>query len=232
MSDIVVGHFLGDGGIVYLPIGFIPDYFRLCDIDSTTTNAAVCIHEWFERMEDDEASNSQEGWALGFTTLGYTTLHADDAGFSAYDTGAQLPPIAVWRASQTALLNKVSGSSITVVARTASAAGTFTVGTTSGTNDLGQTVDREAIFECVAAGTTGSTEPAWPTAIGGQVVDGSTTWERVNEPARRGGYQGVVIEDDIQTNTHEYYYLAIKADSSVDHGDVDGWPSGVDPDWI
>jgi hypothetical protein len=220
MNKIVVGHYLADGGIVYLPIGFIPDYFRLCDIDSTTTNAAVCIHEWFERMEDDEASGSQEGWALGLSTLGYTTLHADDAGITAYDTGTQYPTVAQWVASTA------------YTARTATASGSFVKGTTSGTDNLGQAVDRDAIFECVTAGTSGSTEPTWPSRIGGQVLDSTPVWEKVNEATFRGGYQGVCIQDDIQTNTHECYYLALKADDSIDHGDVDGWPSGVDQDWV
>jgi len=222
MSSIKIGHFLGDGGDVYLPIGFVPDYLRMCDIDSTTTNAAVCIHEWFERQEDDEATGSQEGWALGLATLGYTTLHADGLGIVAYDTGSQAPTIGVWTASTA------------YTARSATADGSFVKGTTSGTDNLGQAVDREAIFECVTAGTSGTTEPTWPTAIGdNSALDGTTAiWQRVNEPLRRGGYQGVKIDETIQTNTHEYYYIAIKADDSIDHGDVDGWTGGIDQNWV
>ncbi|KKL50078.1 hypothetical protein LCGC14_2309070, partial [marine sediment metagenome] len=32
------------------------------------------------------------------------------------------------------------------------------------------------------------------------------------------------------TNGQEVYYLALQADQVVDHGDVDGWTSGIDPD--
>lgn len=227
-NGIRVGHFLGDGELIYLPIGFIPDYFRMCDIDSTTTNAAVAIHEWFERMEDDEASNSQEGWALGLSTLGYTTLHADTEGIIAYDTGTQLPAsgfdageLGQWTLSTA------------VDVRTAAAAGSYAKPTVGALDNTGGVVDRDAIFENVGAsdGNTGTTEPVWPSAIGGQVVDNAAIWEKVNTPLFRGGYQGVCISATIQTNTHEYYYLAIRAHDSIDHGDVDGWPNGIDVNW-
>ncbi len=218
-NGIRVGHFLGDGADIFLPIGFIPDYFRLCDIDSVITNAAVTINEWFERMEDDEASGSQEGWALGLATLGYTTLHPDGQGITAYDTGSQQPAsgfdageLSQWTATTA------------VDVRTGTAAGSYAKPTVGAVDDTGGVADRDAIFENVGGsdGNTGATEPVWPSAIGGQVVDSNAIWEKVNTPTFRGGYQGVGIAAEIQTNSHEYYYLAIRAHDSVDHGDVDG----------
>ena len=38
------------------------------------------------------------------------------------------------------------------------------------------TVDNGYWYECTAAGTSASTEPTWPTVIGGTVVDGTVTW--------------------------------------------------------
>ncbi|GAG54527.1 unnamed protein product, partial [marine sediment metagenome] len=198
------------------------DYFRLCDIDGGGSNAAVAIHEWFERQQDDEITARRAGWSLGLATAGYTVLHADTAGITAYDTGSQKPVLGIWRASETTVLDK-AGNSITVVARTASKPGTYIV------PSVDSATDRDAIFECVTAGTTDSTEPTWPDAIGEQVVDNSMTWERVDVSLERGGYQGVCISATIQDNTHEYYYLALQADQSVDHGDVDGWTDGIDP---
>jgi lambda family phage minor tail protein L len=36
------------------------------------------------------------------------------------------------------------------------------------------------VFQCIDAGTSGSTEPAWPTDIGSTVVDGTVTWKAVS----------------------------------------------------
>jgi len=224
MNKIITGHWLADAGDFYLPIGFIPDYFRMCDIDSAVTNCAVTINEWFRAMETHEATGSQEGWALGLATLGYTTLHSDDQGISAYDTASQGPTVTEW--------TKAVGDA--AVARNASAGsvGTYVKCTVGATDNTGGVCDRGAIFECVYDGTSASTEPtAWPSAVGGQVTDGTTIWEKVNTAKFRQGYKGVTIRAEIQTNTHECYYLAIMADNSIDHGDVDPWPSGVDTNW-
>lgn len=227
-NGIRVGHFLGDGGDVFLPLGFIPDYFRMADIDhASVSNVDVQIFEWFERMQDDEATGSQEGWKTD-ETAGYVTLMSDSEGITAYDTGTQLPAsgfdageLGQWTATTA------------VDVRTATAAGSYAKGTVGATDDTGAVVDRDAIFENVGSsdGNTGSTEPTWPSAIGGQVVDGSAIWEKVNTPTFRGGYQGVTLAAEVAENSHEYYYLAIRAHDSVDHGDVDGWPNGIDTDW-
>lgn len=36
------------------------------------------------------------------------------------------------------------------------------------------------VFRCIAAGTTGSTEPAWPTDIGSTIIDGTVTWQAIS----------------------------------------------------
>jgi lambda family phage minor tail protein L len=36
------------------------------------------------------------------------------------------------------------------------------------------------VFQCIDAGTSGSTQPAWPTDIGSTVVDGTVTWKAVS----------------------------------------------------
>jgi hypothetical protein len=112
-------------------------------------------------------------------------------------------------------------ASTSYTARTTTAEGSFCRPTNS------STTDRDAIFECTTGGTSGSTEPTWPDAIGGTVLDSTPIWERVNKVFGRSGYQGLQIEDNIQTDGQEMYYLAIQADESIDHGDVTGWASGV-----
>jgi hypothetical protein len=36
------------------------------------------------------------------------------------------------------------------------------------------------VFSCTVAGTSGATEPAWPTDIGSTIVDGGVTWAAIS----------------------------------------------------
>ena len=207
-DNIKVGHFEADGGLINLPIGFIPDYFKLVEVGVTNPN----FYEWFRLQEQDEASNSQEGSILTGST-GVTTQSVDGAGIIAFNAGSEGPTVTEW----------TEAVATAATARTATAAGTYVKAT------VANSADRGSIFECVTAGTGGSTEPTWPNADGGQVTDNSVVWEKVNVDKQRTGYEGVVISATIQTNGREYYYLALQAVQAVDHGDVDGWTSGTDP---
>ena len=207
-NQIKVGQFVQDGGLVNLPLGFIPDYIELANRDLTNT----VFTEWWHLMQTNDISGSQEGIAIA--DGGGTTDLADAGGITAYDTGAQSPTVTTW--------TKAVGDAAT--AKTATAAGTYVKPSVDSDSDRG------SIFECVTAGTSDSTEPTWPDSDGEQVTDGTTVWEKVNVSLQRGGYQGVVIAGAIQTDGQLMYYLALQADQSVVHGDVDGWTSGIDPD--
>lgn len=205
-NQIVVGHYEPDGELIYLPIGFKPDFFFMAEHGAS----APLVFYWWGRMEDDEATNSKEG--IKDDGDGTLSKPNDDALFAAYDTGTDGPTVTVWSAG------------LTVVARTAGAHGTYIKPTTSAT------MSREAIFEVVTNTTTGTTEPTWPAGIGEQVADnhGSpVVYERVNVPLERVGYQGVRISATPQTDGQEMYYMAIQADRVIDHGDVVGWTGGV-----
>lgn len=217
MSDngIRVGHFEADGELINLPLGFIPDYFQLVDFHTDTN---IEINHWFERMEDDQASGKQEGFSV---KEGVTANLADAGGITAYNTSSQAPTVNEW----------TSARATAATARSGTAAGTFLKATVGALNDAGQVVDREAIFECVTAGTSSGTEPTWPSRIGGQVLDSDVLFEMVNEPKFRKGYQGVTIAAALMTDGQECYYLALKAHDTVDHGDVVGWTDGIDQDW-
>lgn len=220
-NGIRVGHFTADGGDVNIPCGFVPDFVRVTDMNTDTN---IIFYEWYERQEDDLASGIREGVSIA---EGITARLADAAGIKAYNTGSVSPAsgtgagqISEWAASTS------------YTAKTATARGSYAKGTVGALNNAGQVVDREAIFECVTGGTSGSTEPTWPSAVGDQVLDSTPVWELVVDvPVTRTGYQGFVVADNIQTDGREYFYLALKAHDSVDHGDVDGWPSGIDPSW-
>ncbi len=219
MNQIKVGHFEPDGGLINLPLGFIPDYFTMHELGGG--DAAVVQTIWFRAQESDEASGEQEGWT---NTEGTTDVLADAGGITAYNTGSQIPQIGIWEASNTTVDTR-DGTTLTVVARTATKPGTYINPT------VGSTGDRGAVFECVTAGTTAATEPDWNNvAVGANVTDNSMVWQRVDKSLQRGGYQGIVIAAALMTNGQEMYYLALQSDQSVDHGDVDGWTSGIDPD--
>lgn len=219
-NGIRVGHFEGDAGLIYLPLGFVPDYFQLVDFH---TNTNIDIYHWWERMEDDQASGKQEGFSV---KEGVTANLADAGGITAYNTGTQFPAAGTGAGQ---LQQWTASTSYT--ARTATAAGSYAKPTVGATDDTGGVADRDAIFECVTGGTSGTSEPTWPSAIGGQVLDSTPVWEKVNKATLRGGYQGVCIAGALTPNGQECYYLAIRAHDSVDHGDVDGWSGGIDQDW-
>lgn len=214
-NQIRTGHWIADGSDVNIPLGFIPDYFKMMDFNTSTN---IIFYEWWQRQESDLATGLQEGVSI---TEGITARLADDAGITEFNTGSQTPTVNEWTTAR----------ATAATARTATAAGTFLKGTVGSLNNTGQVTDREAIFECVTAGTSSGTEPTWPSAIGEQVLDNDVRFEMVNEAKFRKGYQGVTIADNIQTDGREYFYLALKAHDSINHGDVDGWVDGVDQDW-
>lgn len=207
-NQIKVGQFIQDGGLVNLPLGFIPDYIELANRDLTNT----VFTKWWRLMETNDISGSQEGIAIA--DGGGTTDLADAGGITAYDTGTQIPTVTTW--------TKAVGDAAT--ARTATKAGTYVKPSVASDGDRG------SVFECVTAGTSDSTEPTWPVVDGENVTDGTTVWKKVNVSLQRGGYQGVVIAGAIQTDGQLMYYFALMADQSIVHGDVDGWTSGIDPD--
>lgn len=207
-NQIKVGQFIQDGGLINLPLGFVPDYIEFANRDLTNT---VFI-KWWKLMETHDISGSQEG--ISIDIAGVPTDLADAGGIIAYDTGAQTPTIEEWTKTR----------STAATARTATAAGTYIKPTVLSEGDRG------SIFECVTAGTGGDTEPTWPVVDGENVTDGTTVWKKVNVSLQRGGYQGVVIAGAVQTDGQLMYYFALMADQAVVHGDVDGWTSGIDPD--
>jgi hypothetical protein len=204
------GAFEADGAIIYVPVGFQPDYVELMDFNTSTN---IIFYHWWKNMQDEMATGLQEGASV---TEGVTARLADDGGIIAYDTGSDSPTITEY------------ASVGTPTARTATTAGTYTRPSTSGTNVDGDTADREALFENVTSSGAIVTEPTWPVSVGEQVTDdGSNVWELVVTPKKRIGYQGFTIAAALMTDGRFYFYNAFLADKSVYHGDVVAWPSGV-----
>jgi len=207
----VTGHFEADGAIIYLPIGFVPDYFMMCDASYTT---ATIFYHWWSALETDAFATALEGFSV---SQGVTADLATTAGISAYNTGTQAPTITTWTTSV----------STAATARTSTTRGTLVKPTGAAANVDGALADKSMVFECVTAGTGSATEPTWPVGIGDQVTDSSTVWELVNQPTFRAGYQGVAIAAALMTDGDEHFYNAFLADENIDWGDVAIWPDGI-----
>jgi len=203
MNKIKTGNFTPDGSTdIALPIGFVPDYIRIEEVGEATNPNVIT---WFSAQESDATGDQAGQYITGST--GVITKLADGAGIAAYSTGSEGPTVTTWSSAVS----------------TAIVAGEYVKPTvTSG-------ADRGAIYVCVTAGTSSGTEPTWPMSDGEQVLDNDVLYEKVNVSKSRRGYEGVLIDAAIMTDSEEMYYIAYQANQSVDHGDTDGWDSGVDP---
>lgn len=212
MNQIKIGHFEADGGLVYIPCGFIPDFVWLLAKGAASGNLIKYI--WFREMEDHD---TLDGWID--TPNAAPAQIAAASGFAAFDTGSEGPTITEW------------SSGMTGTARTSTAHGTYAKATTSGVDVNGNEIDRSAIFECVTAGTAHTSEPVWPHIMGENgPSDNGVIWQKVNVATKRVGYQGFRLAASMTglANGNEGYFIAIGSGGNVeDYGDVDGWTSGV-----
>ena len=207
MSRIKVGQFTPDGSTdIALPIGFVPDYLHIIEVGNSTPNEVM----WFKKQESDVTGQIAGTYVTGST--GATSNLADAGGITAYSSKSQAPTVSSYTTT-------VSSAA---TARTATAPGSYVKPSS------GNAQDRGSIYECLTAGT-GTAEPTWPSVDGEQVLDNDVLYEKVNVSKQTIGYEGVLIDAAIMTNGQEMYYAAFLADESVDHGDTDGWSSGVDP---
>lgn len=205
MNQIITARFEADGAAVYLPFGFVPDFFVLLDF-YTDTNSI--FYWWWKWMEDEGATGYTDGLKV---SEGVTDSLADGSGIESYDSAANAPTVTEWTAAASP------------TAKSGTAHGSYYRPTRTGGKG-----DYSAIFECMAGTTTGATEPTWPKDPGGTVVDNNVTWQRVDGDVAltRVGYQGIAV-DAALTDGHICFCLAIQADQSINFGDVVGWTGGV-----
>jgi len=206
MNKIRTGHFTPDGSTdIAIPIGFVPDWIRLDEVgNATNTNTIV----WYKDQENDVTGDQAGSYLTG--SSGIVTQLGDGAGVAAYTSKSQSPTVS----SYTTTLSTAA------TAKTATAPGTYLK------PSVGNAQDRGSIYECVTAGSS-SAEPTWPSTDGEQVTDGTVVFEKVNVSKETIGYEGVLLDAAVMTDGQEMYYIAILSDE-VDHGDTDGWTSGVD----
>ena len=217
MSRLITGHFEPDGAIIYVPVGFIPDFLFAMDYGATN----ITKYHWFGNEEEDAESTD------GVTEDGDGTNSklTAAAGFTGYDT-ATLGPYGIV-ADAAGILDWAASDAY--AAKTAAAHGSYVRATTSGTDTNGSVVDRSQIFECVTAGTSGSSEPTWPAAIGeDSASDNGVIWRKVTNVATfAGGYKGFTVAAALMTDGEEWYYAAWRADDTVDQLDTVNWAGGI-----
>lgn len=208
------GHFTGHTADVNLDLGFVPDYFELIALGAS---AAIIIYKWWRRMELDESSGAQEGISI---TEGITARLADSQGIVAYNSAVQrvrIPhPDGTRNKYTTGAPSEFTAGAAQPTARSTSVIGTLVWPSTR----------NGYVYECTAsAGVLGTEPTSWPTVPGDTVSDGTNTWTCRKEDAVVGGYQGVTIASQIQTDGTEMYYRAEKNLEDLDHGDAASWPT-------
>jgi len=214
MNTYETGIFICDGSLVYIPVGFKPDKVDMFEM--TTDGLHYVWHRVLEDTAVAAALSSIEGLSYDVDG-GAAALLADGGGFASYDTGAQAPTVSQW----------TSSGVTAATARTATAPGTFIKPTTSAVTTDGLVADRSIIAECVTAGTSSATEPAWPVGIGDQFLDNDVRFEIVNQSAYRSGYQGFRVAAALMSDGEYHIYDAQKAHVIRVWGDVDGWVDGI-----
>lgn len=96
------------------------------------------------------------------------------------------------------------GTATTWQASHAYSSGAYVIPTTFGSIS-GQT---GKIFKCTTAGTSGSSQPTWPTSAGGTVTDGGVTWTEITNLFQAGTITGLEISGN------NYSRVAVTANST------------------
>ena len=174
---------------VNLNLGFLPDEFRAYCADDTTGDIDMLLYL--------ATAGTGTGWketiiADSGTTGSKSMDYVSSSFITTYNPGVTEAP-SIWPVSTAVVANQV------VSARApASSPNTF-------------------LFQATAGGTTGSTEPTWPTTLGGTVSDNGITWTAIayggsgtsfTPSETASGPQGVSLPAAILKASVTYHYVA------------------------
>lgn len=209
MNLIATKHWEGDGNAVNIDFGFIPD-FAIMFAETGQTNPDILIY--FKRFVDDQ---SMYGLKLTGSTGVVTRLTTAATGFDALDSKYHQVNIESPAPGKGKVKCDVSdwAASTTATARTATLPGTIVRPTTK----------NGYVYECTTGGTTNDTEgePTWPTTPGGTVTEtDGVVWTCREEEVVVGGAQGITVGATTQTDSREYFILALKSLLDRDAGDA------------
>jgi hypothetical protein len=208
MGKLVLRHFEADGLATILDLGMVPDMVKLILDEGTYPD----IITWFKRMVDDE---SIYGHLLTGSSGVVTRVTTAAEGIEAYDSSGEAVLIDTGGAKEKKVIPSLWTASTAYTARS---------GVTPG--QVVRPVTRNGyVYECTSAGTTGASEPTWPTIPGNTVVDNGATWTCRDEKVVKYGKKGITIGASVSQNTNgnQCYVEAYQADrdpSDIDAGSV------------
>lgn len=207
-TQTYTGHFEGDGLAVNIETGFVPQYVTLYqDVNKTSPDKI----EWFEGFEDETA-------LFGLQTTGstgvVTRLTTAATGISAYSEATVGVLIdSPQDSGKQVLVTSITDWAVSTAytpARTAFAVGQI----------IRPTVHNGYVYELTVAGTSGTTEPTFPTNPGDSVVDNTATWTCRDSNVTKGDFNGFTVGATAQTDEKEYYFIAVGSDKDQDKGDA------------
>ena len=140
---------------INLDIGFVPDMFYA----QAESAAAISEVRWLKTAGD--------GKCMVFTATGVPTWLT--TGILAWQPAGSATFPSRWVASTAYALNYI----VHPIGLTSPGVSTNLIGGSPVIQNL-------PLFLCTTAGTTGSSEPTWPTVIGGTVTDGTVVWTAID----------------------------------------------------
>jgi hypothetical protein len=210
------------------------------DVESITANLmerhVVISNNVIKNIDDPDGYLASDSRTSGIEITGYGCVVSDNVITGIYRSvsttnensgvGISVNPIGGVAAQQNIIHHNsisaervgiyISGTLNQWAASTAHALGVWRVPTSINRNGL--------TFSVTTAGTTGASEPTWPTSAGGTVVDGTVTWTAVQALDHTGDIivdHNLIYKDWSLVVPTDNAYAGIFFSPSVDGADVD-----------
>ena len=203
------------GGVAYdCVLGFVPDL-----IEGFTYNAtpdSIVRFRYMGQLADENAviiaGGGIYGWSIDGAVVAELTA---DTGFTPLE-GDKTPKVNVLSPKPGVGLVKTAISDWLATSTTPTARSATVIGTM-----VRPPTHNGYVYECTTATGTYTTEPTWPTTIGGTGTDGgSNVWTCRKEITVNAGCWGITLGATLMTNGNTVIFYAMKFDDIEDLGDI------------
>lgn len=179
--------FTGAGATKNINVGFVPDYVEIIELAGTNSN----VYKWSRKQHDEGAASSGKyGLKMTGATGVYTYNGSAAAGIVPLSAASSPSPVPTrWAAT------------------TNYALGDYVKPTTNNGFIYKVTTD---------GGSSGATEPTWPTTVGDTVVDDGITWTCCEDAQAASGQYGIQLGASLATNAVDFLVIAHRADMVKD----------------